>query len=248
MDCTCHPIMIIHNDLHPYMCNTCAIERLRLDPAVDGVETNEKNEPTGMVVDHYCMPLLEEISQIMPRDELIGGYLKMDEYAVSNGVTTVFTKDFYPMQRILWDNRDKFKTTTHPMIIINGCTNEKDIARVTEDRDFAGRATMCVFCILVMRRSWVFWKAGRAGWFPGWTQILLYLLKIPTQRLRRKLRIFPFLRLIPPDAWYMKNSRSSFSLHPLFRAEEISLISSARRFPCFPGRQYFSCLFSYLCL
>lgn len=142
---TCHPIMIIHNDLHPYMCNTCAIERLRLDPAVDGVESNEKNEPTGMVVDPYCMPLLEEISQIMPRDELIGGYLKMDEYAVSNGVTTVFTKDFYPMQRILWDNRDKFKTTTHPMIIINGCTNEKDIARVTEDRDFAGRATMCVF-------------------------------------------------------------------------------------------------------
>lgn len=142
---TRHPIMIIHNDLHPYMCNTCAIERLSLDPAVDGVEANEKNEPTGMVVDPYCMPLLEKISQIMPRDELIGGYLKMDEYAVSNGVTTVFTKDFYPMQRILWENRGKFKTTTHPMIIINGCTNEKDIARVTEDRDFAGRATMCVF-------------------------------------------------------------------------------------------------------
>ena len=142
---TSHPIMIIHNDLHPYMCNSCAIEQLHLDPKVDGVETNENNEPNGMVVDPYCMPVLEEISRIMPEEELISGYRKMDEYAVSNGITTVFTKDFYPMQRILWENRDRFKTTTYPMIIIGDCTNESEICRATEDPDFAKRATLCVF-------------------------------------------------------------------------------------------------------
>ena len=142
---TRHPIMIVHNDLHPYMCNSCAVEQLRLDPSIDGVETGGDGQPNGMIVDPYCIPLLEKISQIMSQEELIDGYRKMDEYAVSNGVTTVFTKDFYPMQHLLRENRRQFKTTTHPMIIINGCTNEQDFTRVAEDPDLAKQATLCVF-------------------------------------------------------------------------------------------------------
>ena len=140
-----HPILIVHNDLHPYMCNSCAVERLKLDPATDGVVTDGNNRPTGMVVDPCCMPLLEEISQLMSQEELVAGYRMIDEYAVSNGVTTVFTKDFYPMQRILWANRAQFKTTTHPMVIIGDCASTQEIDRVIQDPDFAQRATLCVF-------------------------------------------------------------------------------------------------------
>ncbi|HHW94477.1 MAG TPA: amidohydrolase [Mogibacterium sp.] len=142
---TSNPIMIVHNDLHPYMCNTCAVEQLQLDPDIDGVVTDENNKPTGMIVDPYCMPLMEKIIQTVSKEELVDGYRKIDEYAVSNGVTTVFTKDYYPIQRILWENRDQFKTTTHPMVRVSDCTSEEDILSVVEDPDFAKRATMCIF-------------------------------------------------------------------------------------------------------
>ena len=111
-----HPVMLYHNDTHPFAFNSAGIEIMKLDPAIDGIETDSCGKPTGFVTDPAFMEVADNLIDLFSDEELLEGYGNIDEYAVSNGITTVYTKDYYKILRLFCDHRDEFKTEIKPML------------------------------------------------------------------------------------------------------------------------------------
>lgn len=140
-----HPIVVFHNDLHPFAFNSMGIELLKIDPAMDGVETDENGEPTGFVGDPAFMTVSEQMISLFTDEDVLKGYGNIDEYAVSNGITTVFTKDYYPTIKLFWDNRDKFKTEIKPMLRTQGCDDMESLQALLADEELRDITSVCVF-------------------------------------------------------------------------------------------------------
>lgn len=140
-----HPIVVFHNDLHPFAFNTRGVELLGIDPAMDGVETDEDGNPTGFVADPAFMTVAEQMIGLFSDEDVLKGYGNIDAYAVSNGITTVFTKDYYPTIRLFWDNRDKFNTEIKPMMRTQGCEDMASLQALVADDELKEVTCVCVF-------------------------------------------------------------------------------------------------------
>ena len=143
---TTQPILICHNDLHPIALNSKALDILKVDPAKEGVGTDENGELTGLIEDPACMDMLADILGKLGIANILDGIIRVDEYAVSHGVTTVFGKDV-PDVLLLTDlSRDLLKAEFVPMWFSDGCGDLGSIKKIVKNRSKRlRRACLCAF-------------------------------------------------------------------------------------------------------
>ena len=140
-----HPVMLYHNDTHPFAFNSAGIEIMKLDPAIDGIETDSCGKPTGFVTDPAFMEVADNLIDLFSDEELLEGYGNIDEYAVSNGITTVYTKDYYKILRLFCDHRDEFKTEIKPMLRTRSCNDSDNLGSLMNDEELRETACVCAF-------------------------------------------------------------------------------------------------------
>ena len=56
---------------HPFAFNTAGIEIMKLDPAIDGIETDSCGEPTGFVTDPAFMEVADNLIELFTDEELL---------------------------------------------------------------------------------------------------------------------------------------------------------------------------------
>ena len=84
-----NPVLIIHTSGHMSVANTKALEMSGLDINIQGVEKDEKGNPTGLLIETANFVMLEK-SPVLPSDEeLVSGMEKFCKKLVSKGITSV---------------------------------------------------------------------------------------------------------------------------------------------------------------
>ncbi|NLD19107.1 MAG: amidohydrolase [Clostridiales bacterium] len=139
------PVMICHNDTHPFAFNTKAIEMLDLDPKMDGIEVDGDGKVTGFVTDPAFMDVSESMVDLFSDEELLQGYENIDKYAAGNGYTTVFTKDSYRVIKLLFDNQSRFKTEVKPMLRTRNCFDFQSVEKLLNDEELKKITCVCAF-------------------------------------------------------------------------------------------------------
>ena len=142
---TNHPIWICHNDIHPFSFNSCALELLHPDPAQDGICVDASGRLTGIVTDPACMSFLDNILATLSDDVLLDGCKRIDQYAISHGVTTVFGKDSLRVLQLREAHKDSFSVEFVPMWMSNGTRDYLGLKMLSEDESLSSKACVCVF-------------------------------------------------------------------------------------------------------
>lgn len=140
-----NPIFICHNDMHPFAFNSAALELLKPDPNDDGVETAPDGSLTGIITDPACMPYMARILDLFPDEILLKGCKRIDEYAVSRGVTTVFGKDCLRVLKLREQHKEDFSVEFVPMWMSQGCDDEEGLNELIADPVLSKKACVCVF-------------------------------------------------------------------------------------------------------
>ena len=138
------PLLICHNDLHPIALNSAAIAALKLAPGPDGVGVDENGERTGLIEDPACVDMLADILLALGIGTIVDGILRVDDYAVAHGVTTVFGKDVFDVLRLTDILRDLLKAELVPMWYSNGCRDIDSLQDILKHKRIK-RACVCAF-------------------------------------------------------------------------------------------------------
>jgi len=139
------PMLICHNDLHPIALNSKALSMFKLDPNQEGIMTDENGRPTGLIEDPACLDMLGEILGKLGIANIIKGILKVDDYAVSHGVTTVFGKDVLAILKLREITRELLKSEFVPMWYSDGCRDMKSLRSFLKNKRFSSRCCVCAF-------------------------------------------------------------------------------------------------------
>lgn len=140
-----HPIFICHNDVHPFSFNSAALDLLQFDPAQEGVCTDDRGKLTGLIVDPACMASFDLIYSFFSDEMLLEGCRAVDEYAVSNGITTVFGKDSLRVLKLREAHKEMFKAEFIPMWMSNGCGDWEGMEQLLADEALRDKTCVCVF-------------------------------------------------------------------------------------------------------
>lgn len=140
------PILICHNDLHPIALNSRAIELLKVEPGAEGIQVDEKGELTGVIEDPACVNMLADILAKLGIANILDGIIRVDDYAVSHGVTTVFGKDVLDVLLLMDLARDLLKAEFVPMWYSDGCRDVASIQKIVNHwRPRIRKACVCAF-------------------------------------------------------------------------------------------------------
>lgn len=107
-----HPLMVVYVTLHGVAANTRAMELLKIDPNMPGVERNENGELTGSYTSDESSFLVISRALGFLDDETIAKYIiDCAKFAASRGVTTLHSLDgmFVEQDRdfFMWLNMEK---------------------------------------------------------------------------------------------------------------------------------------------
>ncbi len=139
------PLLICHNDLHPIALNSKALSMLKVDPAKDGVETDENGALTGKIEDPAVVDMLGDILAKMGIAAILNGIIHVDRYAAAHGVTTVFGKDVIDILTLRDIAKPLFKVEFVPMWYSDGCRDMDSLRKFQKNRSLRDRACVCAF-------------------------------------------------------------------------------------------------------
>jgi predicted amidohydrolase YtcJ len=142
-----HPIMIYHNDCHPLSFNSLGIKRLELVPDAEyGILMDESGEINGLVVDPACADVEAKLVATFTDARIVQAYQNIENYAVLNGTTTIFIKDYYYVLKVILAKRERYKTTIKPMMRTPaGCSDHSDLDLLLKDEQLRKETTVCTF-------------------------------------------------------------------------------------------------------
>jgi len=139
------PMLICHNDLHPIALNSKAMSMFKLDPSRDGIMCGADGTPTGLIEDPACLDMLGEVLGKLGIANIIKGIMKVDEYAVSHGVTTVFGKDVLAILKLREITKELLRAEFVPMWYSDGCKDMKSLRSFLKNKKFSSRCCVCAF-------------------------------------------------------------------------------------------------------
>ena len=140
------PILLCHNDLHPIALNSRALEILKVKPGAEGICVDENCELTGIIEDPACVNMLGDILAKLGIASILDGIIRVDDYAVAHGVTTVFGKDVLDVLLLTDLARDLLKAEFVPMWYSDGCRDIESIQKIAKNRSPRLRkACVCAF-------------------------------------------------------------------------------------------------------
>ncbi|MBR3053863.1 MAG: amidohydrolase [Firmicutes bacterium] len=140
------PILLCHNDLHPIALNSRALEILKVKPGAEGICVDENGELTGIIEDPACVNMLGDILAKLGIASILDGIIRVDDYAVAHGVTTVFGKDVLDVLLLTDLSRDLLKAEFVPMWYSDGCRDIESIQKIAKNRSPRLRkACVCAF-------------------------------------------------------------------------------------------------------
>ncbi|MCR4669305.1 MAG: amidohydrolase [Clostridia bacterium] len=140
------PILLCHNDLHPIALNSRALEILKVKPGAEGICVDENGELTGIIEDPACVNMLGDILAKLGIASILDGIIRVDDYAVAHGVTTVFGKDVLDVLLLTDLARDLLKAEFIPMWYSDGCRDIESIQKIAKNRSPRLRkACVCAF-------------------------------------------------------------------------------------------------------
>ena len=137
-----HPIILIHNDLHPVMFNSQAIKLLHLDSRPGLLLTDTEGNFIGIVKDTYCLQVMSELVETFPDEAVLDAFKKLERHALKNGTTTICIKESKAILKLLIENREQFKVCLKPMLIYN---EDKDIDEILGHPLLKDETCICVF-------------------------------------------------------------------------------------------------------
>lgn len=140
-----NPVFICHNDVHPFSFNSAALELLQLDPQQEGICTDENGVLNGLVEDPSCMSMYNHIYSFFSDDMLLEGCKTLDDYAVSNGVTTIFGKDVLRVLKLREAHADELKAEFVPMWMSDGCDDWEGFNELIADETLKSKTCVCTF-------------------------------------------------------------------------------------------------------
>lgn len=141
-----HPVFLHHNDGHPYAFNSMAIEILGLTTDTEGVLADPDGRPNGMVIDPACADIGEQAFALLDDKEFTEGFRRLESYALENGVTTIFIKEYLFALRAILKERSSYHVTIKPMMRTpGGCADHRDLDTLLADPELAGETTVCTF-------------------------------------------------------------------------------------------------------
>lgn len=140
------PILLCHNDLHPIALNSRALEILKVKPGAEGICVDENGELTGIIEDPACVNMLGDILAKLGIASILDGIIRVDDYSVAHGVTTVFGKDVLDVLLLTDLARDLLKAEFVPMWYSDGCRDIESIQKIAKNRSPRLRkACVCAF-------------------------------------------------------------------------------------------------------
>ena len=140
------PILLCHNDLHPIALNSRALEILKVKPGAEGICVDENGKLTGIIEDPACVNMLGDILAKLGIASILDGIIRVDDYAVAHGVTTVFGKDVLDVLLLTDLARDLLKAEFVPMWYSDGCRDIESIQKIAKNRSPRLRkACVCAF-------------------------------------------------------------------------------------------------------
>jgi predicted amidohydrolase YtcJ len=140
---TKHPISVQHYDGHFSMLNSAAFKLLRLSTDMEGVATDSRGEPTGLIEDPAVSHTLEIIGGLSGDDERMEAMTAVAQEALCVGITTLHAKESFDSANFILNNKERIPVRIKPLIM--GAMKEGDLERVIKS-DILGKGT-CVAII-----------------------------------------------------------------------------------------------------
>jgi predicted amidohydrolase YtcJ len=113
---TKHPIWIQHYDGHFSQVNSMALKILGYKSGQEGVITDAKGEPTGLLQDPASARALSTGDNFDDKNEAMQALMLVTKEAVSVGITTLFAKESLENAEFILNNIKKIPVRIHPMI------------------------------------------------------------------------------------------------------------------------------------
>jgi predicted amidohydrolase YtcJ len=113
---TRHPIVVQHFDAHFCMLNSPALKLLGFSAGQEGVATDSRGEPTGLVEDPASAHIIVEIEGSSNDDDIIEAVMVVAREALEVGITTVHAKESIKNAKLILKNKERLPVRTRPML------------------------------------------------------------------------------------------------------------------------------------
>jgi predicted amidohydrolase YtcJ len=113
---TRHPIWIQHYDGHFSMVNSLALKMLGFKAGMEGVETDDRDELTGLIQDPASPRPLSSGDNFADEAEAMEALMLVTKEAASVGITTLFAKEGLENAEFIMKNIKKIPVRIHPMV------------------------------------------------------------------------------------------------------------------------------------
>jgi predicted amidohydrolase YtcJ len=141
---TKHPIAVHHFDGHFCMLNSPALKLLGLSPDMEGVVTDSRREPTGLIEDPASAYTIGGIGGLSGDDEIMEAMMVVAREALEVGITTIHAKDPIENAKLIQKNKDRLPVRTKPMLFFPLFEDEGDLDQVINSDTFGKRACVAV--------------------------------------------------------------------------------------------------------
>jgi predicted amidohydrolase YtcJ len=141
---TRHPIAVQHYDGHFCMLNSPALKLLQLSADMEGVNTDSRGEPTGLVEDPASAHTIGEIGGASNDEEIMEAVMVVAREALEAGITTIHEKDPIENVSLIQKNKERLPIRTKPMLFFPFLEDEGDLDQVINSNAFGERACVAI--------------------------------------------------------------------------------------------------------
>jgi predicted amidohydrolase YtcJ len=110
-----HPIAIQHYDTHFFMLNSLALKLLGLSADMEGVTTDSKGEPTGLVEDPVSTELWYKIVGLADDHERLEAVTAVAREAFEVGITSIHAKENLHDVNLILKNKERLPIRIKPL-------------------------------------------------------------------------------------------------------------------------------------
>jgi predicted amidohydrolase YtcJ len=139
-----HPVFIQHYDTHFLMLNSLAFKQLGLSREMEGIVTDDKGEPTGLIEDPASTDLWYKIVGLADKKELLEALRIATRESVSVGITSIYTKESLHDAELILKNQDNVSVRIKPILFFHPL-REEDIDKVLRADIVKGKTCVATY-------------------------------------------------------------------------------------------------------
>jgi predicted amidohydrolase YtcJ len=139
-----HPVFIQHYDTHFLMLNSLAFKQLGPSREMEGIVTDDKGEPAGLIEDPASTDLWYKIVGLADKKELLEALRIATRESVSVGITSIYTKESLHDAELILKNQDNVPVRIKPILFFHPL-REEDIDKVLRADIVKGKTCVATY-------------------------------------------------------------------------------------------------------